>query len=155
MANVRIVLAQGLINGVNKVFATGEPYVPGTTAYILNGRIHNKALARGPENDYGYIELDPDAGTIEVDNAPLVDDVVQIFYWSRVVVPAPPIDRLTGVVHVGARMQGVVREVTPERLSGVVRSQDVKGVVREPTTERLVGTVGTKRIVGVIKEKCP
>ena len=42
MPNTRIVVAQGAIDGANTIFATGEPYVPGSTAYILNGRIHNQ-----------------------------------------------------------------------------------------------------------------
>ncbi len=155
MTNVRIVLAQGLIDGSNRVFATGEPYVPGSTAYILNGRIHNLKAARGPDNDFGYIELDPDAGTIEVDNAPLLDDVVQIFFWSRVVIPAPAIDRLTGVVTTGGRVQGVVREPTAERLVGVVRTPGITGIIRSPNEERLVGQAGVVRMTGVIREKCP
>lgn len=155
MANVRIVLAQGAIDGVNRVFATGEPYVPGSTAYILNGRIHNRSLPRGPDNDYGYIELDPAAGTIEVDNPPLTDDVVQIFFWSRKVVPAPAVDRIVGVVAAPQHVQGVIREQVPARLVGVVRGRAIAGVLREPSADRLVGQVTTQRIIGVIKEKCP
>jgi hypothetical protein len=124
MATVRIVLAQGAIDGVNTVFAVGEPYVPGSTAYVLNGRIHSRSVPRGPDNDFGYVELSPDAGTIQVDVPPLDGDVVQIFYWSRVVPPAPPIERLAGVVRESERLQGVVREVVPERLVGIVRGGD-------------------------------
>lgn len=102
MANVRIVLAQGAVDGSNTIFATGVPYVPGTTAYILNGRIHSLTLARGVDNPYGYVELDPEGGTIQVDNPPEIDDVVQIFFWDRRVLPAPPVTRLTGTLRPAA-----------------------------------------------------
>jgi len=131
MANARIVLAQGVIDGVNRTFGTGVPFVPGSTAYILNGRIHNRALARGPDNDYGYIELDPNGGTIQVDIPPDIDDVVQIFFWDRLVTPPPPITVLTGTLPTGAggsgigggrqTLTGVIREPVPARLAGVVR----------------------------------
>ena len=120
MPTVRIVIALGAIDGVNTVFATGTPYVPGSTAYILNGRVHNLHLAHGANNDYGYVELDPDAGTIQVDNPPELDDVVQIFFQDRIVVPAPAIDRIAAVLRT-ERLQGVVREPNPERLVGIIR----------------------------------
>lgn len=157
MPNTRIVIARGAIDGVNTVFSTGEPYVAGSTAYILNGRIHNRLLPRGPDNDYGYIELSADAGTIQVDHPPLVDDVVQIFYWDRKVAPAPAVQVLTGTVSEGSRNrpQGVIREQVPTRLAGVVRAPLVQGVVRDATPQRLAGVVRAQRIVGVIKDKCP
>lgn len=154
MPNARIVLAQGAIDGANVVFATGEPYVPGSAQYILNGRIHNQRLARGPDNDFGFVELDPDSGTIQVDNPPAIDDVVQIFFWDRKVQPAPLIERLSGTVVAKAPAQGVVREPAVERLSGVVDGRRVAGVVRAPQVQRLSGVVREQRIQGVIKEKC-
>lgn len=159
MPNTRIVVARGAVDGVNVVFGVGEPYVPGSTAYVLNGRVHNQALARGPENDYGYVELDPGVGTIQVDN-PLVDgDVVQIFYWDRKVAPAPPVQSITGVVGIGVagqqRAQGVVADVVPQRLSGVVSTAGPQGVVRDARPGRLVGQVTSQRIVGVVKDRCP
>lgn len=155
MPNTRIVIARGAIDGVNTVFSTGEPYVPGSTAYILNGRIHNRLLARGADNDYGYVELSADAGTIQVDNPPAIDDVVQIFYWDRKVAPTPEITRLAGVVTTGQQVQGVAREQVPERLAGVVRSAAVLGSVRDVAPQRLAGQVTSQRITGVIKDKCP
>jgi hypothetical protein len=154
MANARIVLAQGVIDGVNTVFATGVPYVPRSTAYVLNGRIHSLSLPRGPDNPFGYIELSPDSGTIQVDNPPDVDDVVQIFFWDRVVTPPPPITQLAGVVNAKGRLTGVAREDKPARLAGLVRSPRLVGVAREPEPMRLAGVVRSKRIVGTIKEDC-
>jgi hypothetical protein len=151
MANARIVLAQGLINGSNKVFSTGVPYVPGSTAYILNGRIHNRA---GIDSDYGFSETNPDAGEITVDIAPLTDDVVQIFFWDRLVQPAPPITQLTGVVQTSTSLTGVARDPEVTRLSGVVRSNALTGVARDATTDRLAGVVRSQRIIGTIKDRC-
>lgn len=144
MANARIVLAQGLVDGFNRTFSVGEPYVPGSTAYILNGRIHGQ----------GFVELSPDGGTIQVDVAPLVDDVVQIFYWSRKIVPSPTVTRLSGVVDEPNRVEGVVRPAAPDRLSGVVRAGAANGVVRTPSVDRMAGVVRVQRIIGVVKEKC-
>jgi hypothetical protein len=128
MSNTRIVLAQGAIDGINTVFATGVPYVTGSTAYILNGRVHNQALARGPDNPYGFVELDPDSGTIQVDTPPETDDVVQIFYADRRVTPPAAITHLTGVVHTAA-----------------AQNTTLIGVIHTPTVTRLVG---------IIKERC-
>jgi hypothetical protein len=157
MPNVRIVVAQGAIDGVNTTFSTGVPYVPGSTAYILNGRIHNKALSGNADYGYGYVELDPDAGTIQVENPPLPGDLVQIFFWDRVVLPAPPVGQITGTVATGpgAPIQGTVRTVQPTRLVGVVGPRTLQGVVRPERPEQLIGTVGTNKIVGIVREKCP
>ena len=162
--NARIVLAQGLIDGVNRVFQTGVPYVPGSTAYILNGRIHSLRLARGPENDYGYLETNPATGEITVDVPPDIDDVVQIFFWDWLVAPPPPITSLTGTIPTGAAgsstgggrqtLTGVIREPVPARLAGVVQSSRLSGVVRDPAAGRLAGVVRSQRIVGTIKERC-
>jgi hypothetical protein len=163
MANARIVLAQGLIDGVNTIFSTSVPYVAGSTAYILNGRIHNKALARGPENDYGYIELSADAGTIQVDIPPETDDVVQIFFWDRLVTPPPPITVLVGTIPTGPGggtsssgrpLQGVIRDPAVTRLSGVLQANKLTGVVRSTEPGRLSGVVRGQRIIGTIKERC-
>lgn len=158
MSNTRIVLAQGPIDGVNTVFGTGVAYRPGSTAYILNGRIHNQALARGPDNSYGFVELDAAGGTIQVDVPPDIDDVVQILFDDRRVVPAPPITRLVGVVKMGAddhaRLVGVVREPAVTRLVGVVSTSTLTGVVRNPDDARLAGVIPRQRIVGMIKERC-
>ena len=154
MANARIVVAQGTIDGINTVFATGTPYVPGSAAYILNGRIHNQALQRGPDNDYGFVELSPDSGTIKVDNPPTSGDVVQIFFWDRLVTPAPLVQSLTGVVNTQTPLQGVAREPEVTKLTGVVRSGALTGAVREPDVQRLAGVVRGQRIIGTIKERC-
>jgi hypothetical protein len=154
MPNTRIVIARGAIDGVNTVFTTGTPYVPGSAAYILNGRIHNQALPRGPDNDYGFVELSPDSGTIQVDNPPVSGDVVQIFFWDRLVTPAPPVQSLTGVVNTKTPLQGVAREPEVTKLTGVVRSGALTGAVRNDQPERLAGVIRSQRIVGVVKQRC-
>lgn len=153
MPNTRIVVAQGTIDGVNTIFATGTPYVPGSTAYILNGRIHNQKTLDSP---FGYVELDPDLGTIQVANPPLLNDVVQIFFWDRIVTPPPPIQQLTGTVVAGATpIQGVVAEAMPTRLTGVVGPRTLQGVIRPERPEQIVGEVSTGQIRGIVREKCP
>lgn len=154
MAYARIVLAQGLIDGVNTVFTTSEPYVAGSTAYIYNGRIHSSTLARGPDNAFGYIELDPDAGSIQVDIPPEEGDVVQIFYWSRRVLPAPIVERLAGTVIVTTRVQGIVRTPMSLRLTGSIRTDGMKGAIRDLSSDHLAGVVKTDQIIGVLKETC-
>lgn len=123
MPNPRLVLAQGLIDGSNRVFYTGTPYVPGSTAYILNGRIHSRSLPRGPENDYGYEETAPDAGVITVDVAPLTDDVVQIYFMDRLVTPAPPVQNVSAQTITGRSLRGVVQQQpdAAQRITGIVR----------------------------------
>jgi hypothetical protein len=117
MPIAKIVLAGGLIDGSNTVFSTPEPYVPGSTAYILNGRIHSLSLS----DSFGYSESDPALGQITVDEAPLVDDVVQIFYWSPVVAPLPTAAGATGIVTVRTRLVGVVGPPAVPSITGIIR----------------------------------
>lgn len=111
MPIARIVLASGAIDGTNTVFSTGGfPYVPGSTAYILNGRIHSQSIAGGADYDYGFTESNPGAGEITVDNAPLVGDVVQIFFWDT----APYVEivgTLTAHIKPEQRLVGKIEEI--------------------------------------------
>lgn len=64
----------GVVDGVNRVFTTPNPYVSGTLVVMVNGRQRDRDL----EN--GWTELDPAIGTFEMNVAPLppqgaVDDV--------------------------------------------------------------------------------
>lgn len=114
MGTSRIVVAQGVIDGVNRVFATGQPYVPQSTAYILNGRLHSYALTRGPGNWFGYGESNPDGGQITVDQAPLPGDVVQLFFTDRQPVVAPTVTRLTGTLQpVATHLTVTVKKTCP------------------------------------------
>jgi len=156
MPIAKIVVAQGPIDGINTIFATGEPYVAGQTAYILNGRIHNQRLARGSDNDFGFVELSPDSGTIQVDVPPILGDVVQIFYWSRVLplVQAVALQRITAQVQSSTRLTGTVRVPAPAgRVTGAVAAKRLTGTVRTSQPQRIAGVVGVKKIVGVIRPK--
>jgi hypothetical protein len=148
MGIARIVLAQGLVNGSNRVFATGEPYVAGSVALIVNGLVFNQ-LTPGT-----FTELSPEAGTIEAVTAPVIGDVVQLLYTNRKIVAPPAVTRLAGVVDEPNKATGVVRPSAPERLSGVVRAEAADGVVRTPSRDRLAGVVRVARVTGVIREKC-
>jgi len=144
----RIVLAQGLVDGSNRTFATGEPYVAGSVALIVNGLVFNQ-LTLGT-----FTELSPDAGTVLLAVAPTIGSVVQLLYTNRKVVPLPEVTRLAGVVDEPNAAVGVVRPPAPERLSGVVRAEAASGVVRTPSSDRLAGVVRVARVTGVIREKC-
>jgi hypothetical protein len=64
----------GAIDGVNRVFTVSEAYTPGSTNVFLNGQ-----LKRADFGD-GWAELSPAAGTVELAEAPLVGDVVQVYF---------------------------------------------------------------------------
>jgi hypothetical protein len=62
----------GPVNGVNKVFVTAKPYIAGSVTVFLNG------ISDIAGNEDGHVELGN--STIELKVAPLVGDVVQVFY---------------------------------------------------------------------------
>jgi hypothetical protein len=106
--NTHIVLARGAVDGTNVKFYTDEPYVPGSTAYILNGRVYSQFVPRGSSNPFGYIESNPDAGEIQVDFAPTGGSVVQILFWDRAPTVAPPVQKTAAVVEVRRELVGVI-----------------------------------------------
>ena len=74
MAEPFLELAIGPINGINTVYETSRPYLPGTTAVWVNGDLHVQA------NEDGWIETSPQDGVFSMKEAPEVDDVIQIFF---------------------------------------------------------------------------
>lgn len=74
MANPRIEVAVGVINGVNRTFSTPDAYFPGTLQIFVNGQLKRKDF------DDGFNELVSGAGTFELKEAPVVDDVIQAYY---------------------------------------------------------------------------
>jgi hypothetical protein len=75
-------VGKGVINGLNRVFTVSLPYIGGTTAVFYNGQ-----LKRRDYND-GWSETDPISGVVTLDIAPLIGDVVQVFYVDALP-PAP------------------------------------------------------------------
>lgn len=119
MPNTHLVVAQGLIDGVNRVFLAGMPYVPRSTAYVLNGRIHSQDTVG---SGTGYVESNPDLGEITVDVAPLEGDVVLIYFEDRLVAPAPEVQAIVGVVSTPV-IRGVVQTPAPNQITGIVKGK--------------------------------
>lgn len=71
-----IEVPSGAIDGVNTAFQTSKPYLPGSLYYFLNGQL------KRPDLDDGFVETDPTAGKFQVKEAPLTDDVVQVYYLT-------------------------------------------------------------------------
>jgi hypothetical protein len=67
----------GAIDGANVLFTTAMSYTPGSTAVFINGQLKRPA---GVGILDGWTETSPVLGTVTLDEAPLTDDVVQIFY---------------------------------------------------------------------------
>ena len=164
MANTRITIATGAIDGANVKFYAPVAYVPGSTAYILNGRVHNLLLSRGVDNDYGYLETNPDTGEITVDVPPAVDDVVQIFFTDRAPAPTPILTHLTGSLHPVAGPEGstgnraligTLRKPDVVTVTGVIAgTKRLAGVLSKPATGQLTGVVQANRLIGRLREKC-
>jgi len=67
-------VASGAIDGVNKTFFVSVPYAPNTTAVFLNGAALRKDYANG------WVETDSVTGKVDLNEAPIVGDVVQVFF---------------------------------------------------------------------------
>jgi hypothetical protein len=66
----------GVVDGVNRQFATSATYLPSTTKVYLNGQL------KRPDYDDGHVELG--GQLIELKEAPLLGDDVQVRYTSMV-----------------------------------------------------------------------
>ena len=74
MAQPRFEVANGAIDGANRVFTLSTSYAPNTTAVFLNGKMQRRDWADG------WVETDPATGTVTLNEAPFVDDTVQVFF---------------------------------------------------------------------------
>jgi hypothetical protein len=72
----------GNVDGHNRDFQVSLPYTPGSIAVWRNGQLQTKPL------DDGWLELSPGTGVVRLKEAPLVGDVIQIFY-NDTTVPHP------------------------------------------------------------------
>lgn len=86
----RFEVPAGAVDGSNQIFTVSVPYGAGTIAVFLNGM-----LMRADYDD-GWVEANPASGQVEMKQAPLVSDVVQIFF-------------------IDTSPQGIESEVTPIR----------------------------------------
>ena len=68
----RIEVLSGAVNGLNNVFQTSQPYVPGSVRIFLNGQLKRADFADG------WIELGYDK--VQLALPPLAGDVVQAYF---------------------------------------------------------------------------
>lgn len=149
MANSKIVTAIGNIDGVNVKFSAGEPYTPGLTRYILNGRIHAQN-----SDDFSFTESNPGAGEITVSEAPVDGDVVQLFIVDLRPVVVSPVQQLTGTIRAPNKLQGALRPKKPPQLQATVSPKKLQGALRSPKPNQLQGVLQSKRLVGQLKKVC-
>lgn len=64
--------ATGNVDGVNRVFQSVGPYVPGSTVVFLNG------IALRKDWDNGWVELGSDK--VRLNEAPIPGDEVQVYF---------------------------------------------------------------------------
>ena len=74
MSQPHFEVASGLINGSNKTFTVSIPYAANTTAVFVNGKLYRR------DWDDGWTETSPTTGVVDLLEAPLPADVVQIFF---------------------------------------------------------------------------
>jgi len=126
----RFVAAIGLVDGVNRVFGTGHPYHPGTTALYVRG------LLRVRTDDDGYVESDPAAGLIELNEAPLPGrpsdpsdpgDRVMIFFLDE---PSESGDDT---------VQAISGTISYDPVEGTIGHDDVGGAIDFPV--EVVGSI--------------
>lgn len=67
----------GAIDGMNTVYTVSMAYTPGTVAVFINGQLKRPS---GVGILDGWVETDPVLGIVTLDEAPLTNDVVQVFY---------------------------------------------------------------------------
>lgn len=74
MSQPKFEVASGNIDGVNKTFAVSVPYASNTTAVFVNGKMYRR------DWDDGWVETNPLLGIVDLKEAPISGDVVQIFF---------------------------------------------------------------------------
>lgn len=68
----------GVIDGVNTIFTTSQPYVAGTASAFVNGLLYRA------DYDDGWLETNPTLGILTLKAPPVVGDVVQVYYIPAV-----------------------------------------------------------------------
>jgi hypothetical protein len=92
MATPHFEVPAGDVDGVNTVFTVAAPYRPGSTALFLNGQL------KRADYDDGWTESNPETGEVTLAEAPLTDDVVQVFYLDYVVTNLQNVTRIVGIL---------------------------------------------------------
>jgi len=140
----RYAVGVGAIDGVNLVFTVSTAYVPGSTAVFLNGQL------KRADFDDGWTETSPATGTVTLTEAPLLGDVVQIFFIDGAtgVLPGEEVTPLKGTLkaaddllgRLGATAEVTGQTAEAEALNGrMLPTGTISAMVAE--VEQLRGTV--------------
>lgn len=108
----RFEVASGVVDGTNVVFTVSGPYTPDTTAVFLNG------VAQIMSFNDGWFETSPTTGVVTMKEAPLVGDIVKVFYIYRSAAAdldgrAGVCPRLNGRICEVASVAGMLQDITP------------------------------------------
>lgn len=132
MANPRIEIASGAVDGVNRIFSTPDPYISGTLQIFVNGQLKRKDF------DDGFDELVPSSGTFELKEAPVVEDVVQAYF----------LDTLTNIIGTAKGFLFGILEDRDMMLGCMVDKDMIWGVLEDQET--LEGSITLDGFTGVI-----
>ena len=103
MSQPRFEVASGAINGANTTFTTSVAYVPNTTAVFLNGKLYRR------DWDDGWVETSAGAGIVDLLEAPIPGDVVQIFFTDTTgPQPEEEVTTLHGLLVEVGQMRGML-----------------------------------------------
>lgn len=117
MALPHFEVASGPIDGVNQVFTVSVGYAVGSTAVFLNGQLKRVDFADG------WVESNPAGGEVTLDQAPLVGDVVQMFFLDMSpALPGEEVTPLFGIIDEIDELSGQLLEVCP--IIGVLEACD-------------------------------
>lgn len=132
----RFEVAAGYTDGVNTLFQLPTRYLPTSTAMFLNGVLYQ------PQDDDGWLELDPLFGLVQIKMAPKDLDVLQFFYLDAGAISSfeQPFFRIVGCVRVGVKVNGCVKLKTDAVACVDVRTGAVACVwVLDLTNGRIMG----------------
>lgn len=95
----------GTIDGVNTVFTASSAYIAGSTVVFL------RAIPRIITNDDGWVETDPSTGIVTLNEAPLVDDDLQMS-WNEAVGADLITGPLCGALQTSQPLSGRISTIT-------------------------------------------
>jgi hypothetical protein len=130
MAYPHFEVPMGDIDGSNRLFVVGSAYAPGTVAVFYNGQLKRRDFFDG------WAETDPATGKVTLAEAPLVGDVVQIFYLDTIPdVIGQVLLNISGTLDDTGDLTG---SVTSQSLDGTIEAQSVAGTLVEQLAYNVV-----------------
>lgn len=115
--------AIGVVDGINTIFFTSLPYLPGTTAVFLNGLLLEPTLVDG------WLEIAPGLGQFQMKEPPRTTDVVRVYYLDQMdIIVVQEVCEITGILEEEEPMLGVLEE--EESVEGAVEEfEELEGIV--------------------------